>query len=211
MGLRLSISEAQQKKLINESEAQEMRRQQSVGRSVDSRPQKSSSSKKSQNVQHLFCPIEGNTPQEKLWRALVHRYPELVKAGDLCWELGGVVPGRKYSLDIAMKDLNLGLELDGWEWHGKNIKNFKRDRQKDRLLLLSGWRVLRFFASEVIDEIESVMDVIEQARTVVSAQQKRQRHSHDHSNGHSRIPLNGGRGVLREPSPSTGRGRPKRK
>jgi len=171
MGLRLSISEAQDKKIISQSQAQEMRRQQSSARSSGKRALNLPTAKKAPKVQPLFCPIEGSTPQEKLWRALATQYPDLVKQGDLCWELGGVVPGRKYSLDIAFRDLNIGLEMDGWEWHGKNIKNFKRDRQKDRLLLLSGWRVLRFFAAEVNNDIQSVIEVIGQARVVV-AQEK---------------------------------------
>ena len=78
------------------------------------------------------------------------------------------MPGRRYVLDISFKDMKLGLEVDGWEFHGKNIKNFKRDRQKDRLLMLAGWRVLRFFASEINHEIESVLQTIEQARVVVA-------------------------------------------
>lgn len=172
MGLRLSISEAQQKKIITESQAQEMRRLQSAGRSAGLRSLKSTSPKNASKSVLPFCPIEGSTPQEKLWRALVSRYPDLVKMGELCWEVSGVVPGRRYSLDIAFREIQLGLEMDGWEWHGKNIKNFKRDRQKDRLLLLAGWRVLRFFASEVNDEIESVLDTIEKARAVVAEEKK---------------------------------------
>lgn len=168
MSLRLSISEAQQKNLISESEAEEMRRREKPKRATGHRSAKTPSQDKRPKVQPIFSPIEGITPQQKLWRALVARYPELVKSGDLAWELGNVVPGRKFSLDIGFKDLKVGLEMDGWEWHGKNIKNFKRDRRKDRLLLLSGWRVLRFFASEINDEIEEVLEVIEQARRVVA-------------------------------------------
>ena len=170
MSLRLSISEAQQKKLINDSQAQEMRRLQKARHSRTS--SKTSSSNKTPSSSLGICPIDGSTPQQKLWRALVHRYPELVKTGDLCWELGGVVPGRKYSLDIAFRGMKLGCELDGWEFHGRNIENFKRDRRKDRLLMLSGWRILRFFASEVNNEIESVVEAIEQARVVVASQQQ---------------------------------------
>jgi|AntRauTorcE11898_2_1112593.scaffolds.fasta_scaffold02811_3 hypothetical protein len=166
MALRLSISEAQQKKLINESQAQEMRTLQKARRPSTSK--KATSAKKTPASPPEICPIEGATPQQKLWRALVHQYPELIKSKDLCWELGGAVPGRRYVLDISFKDMKLGLEVDGWEFHGKNIKNFKRDRQKDRLLMLAGWRVLRFFASEINHEIESVLQTIEQARVVVA-------------------------------------------
>lgn len=170
MALRLSISEAQQKKLINESQAQEMRKLQKARRPSTST--KATSSNRKPPSPPGICPIEGTTPQQKLWRALVHQYPELIKSKDLCWELAGAVPGRKYSLDIAFRDLKLGLEVDGWEFHGKNINNFKRDRQKDRLLMLAGWRVLRIFASEINHEIESVLQAIEQARVVIAAQQQ---------------------------------------
>lgn len=171
MSLRLSISEAEQKNLISKSQAEEMRRRAKPKRVTGTRAAKAPSPKsKKASVQQIFLPIEGNTPQQKLWRAVVGRYPELVKSGDLVWELGNVVPGRKYSLDMAFKDIKLGIETDGWQFHGRDIKNFKRDRRKDRLLLLSGWRVLRFFASEINDELESVLDDIEQARQVVSGQ-----------------------------------------
>lgn len=171
MSLRLSISEAEEKKIISQAQAREMRLKQGAGRAnrkaAQGWPAKSGSQKQKPSV----CPIDGDSPQEKLWRALVKKYPDLVKSNTLCWEIKHIVPGRKYSVDMGFKDLCLGLELDGWEFHGKNIKNFKRDRQKDRLMLLSGWRVMRFYASEINNEIDQVIDIIEQARAVV-AQEK---------------------------------------
>lgn len=177
MGLRLSISEAQEKKLISEAQAKELRRLQKGKRTASPRLKSGDTSPSRQSkVTHLLVsPIEGQTPQQKLWRALVARYPDLVKPGILKWEAGGVVPGRRYSLDAAFYDLKLGCEVDGWEFHGKNIQNFKRDRQKDRLLLLAGWRVMRFFASEINEDVEGVVDFIEEARAVIAAEKQ----SHD--------------------------------
>lgn len=60
-----------------------------------------------------------------------------------------LAPERQWSVDVAFPELKLAVEVDGWEFHGKHLEGFKRDREKDRALTLAGWRVLRFYASEI--------------------------------------------------------------
>lgn len=70
-----------------------------------------------------------------------------------------VVEGRKFRSDIVVffseidkTSLNgLCVEIDGYRHHGLSKSGFKRDREKDRLTLLSGYVTMRFFASEILD------------------------------------------------------------
>ncbi|MFW6343077.1 MAG: DUF559 domain-containing protein [Halothiobacillaceae bacterium] len=43
------------------------------------------------------------------------------------------------------------------------MADFKRDRARDRLLVLNGWRVLRFYASEIRQQPEQVVEQVAQA------------------------------------------------
>ena len=85
------------------------------------------------------------------------------------WEYREPVPGRKYTLDIALELDRSGnvprfrgaLECDGWEYHGRHLKGFKRDREKDRQLALCGWRVLRISAGEILKSPGPLIEDIE--------------------------------------------------
>lgn len=102
-------------------------------------------------------------PQEKLWRACVHRWPQWVRDGRLVWEYPRAVPGRRYRLDIAFPRQKLACEVDGWQYHGKYLSDFKRDHERDRLLVIHGWRVMRFYAREIHENRDALIEQIEQA------------------------------------------------
>ena len=104
----------------------------------------------------LFCPIEGRTPQERLWRAICVRWPRRA-----LWEHRNAVPGRRFRVDIAFPRERLAVEVDGWACHGRHLSGFRRDREKDRLLVLHGWRVFRVAAGEVHRDLEGVLAWIE--------------------------------------------------
>lgn len=72
---------------------------------------------------------------------------------------------RNFELDIAFVDIKVGIEVDGWQYHGKFKEGFQRDRIKDRLATLEGWSVLRFFYAEIKSEMES--KVIRDIRSLV--------------------------------------------
>lgn len=76
-------------------------------------------------------PREISPPQYALWEMVRHIYPDAEA------EKGGLVPGRRYTVDIVIERLKLVLELDGWAHHGKYKEGFQRDREKDRALLLA--------------------------------------------------------------------------
>lgn len=87
---------------------------------------------------------EDGAPATRLWNALKD-IPGAVQ------EYTGAVPGRKFRIDIAFpQELNkLCVECDGWEWHGKHKGDFQRDRERQNLLTIAGWRILRFSAKDI--------------------------------------------------------------
>lgn len=57
----------------------------------------------------------------------------------------------RYRLDMAIPQLKIGFEIDGYEWHSDR-ETFVRDRQRQRQLELAGWRIVRFAGKEAIYE-----------------------------------------------------------
>lgn len=59
---------------------------------------------------------------------------------------------RKFELDFAWPDYRVGVEINGGVWskgaHGRPLA-ILRDMEKSNLLVLSGWKVLRYTPSEV--------------------------------------------------------------
>lgn len=96
----------------------------------------------------------GPTPHDLLWDAVSARYKSAER------EFPGAVPGRKFRLDIAITARRLAIEIDGYEFHGKHLNDFKRDRERQNLLVLHGWRVLRFTAADIRTNLGSVMDIL---------------------------------------------------
>lgn len=56
--------------------------------------------------------------------------------------------GHTYFLDVALPDLRLAFEVDGFEFHGSRTA-FERDRARDALLATRGWQVVRVSAAQV--------------------------------------------------------------
>lgn len=75
--------------------------------------------------------------------------------------------------DFAFPDRKIAIYCDGYKWH-KDLESFVRDRMQSRKLQLRGWIVLRFAGSEINDDIDEVVLVIQQAiagRTVETERQ----------------------------------------
>lgn len=107
-------------------------------------------------------------PQRKLWAAVKAAYPEAEQ------EKGGLVPGKRYTADIVLERCRLVIELDGWEFHGRYKSGFLRDRQKDRSLMLAGYRICRFTAGEVMKNLGEVMRILGQVVAMIEEERGEQ-------------------------------------
>lgn len=111
-------------------------------------------------------PRAPSVPQKKLWQLVKTAYPDAEE------DKSGLVPGRKYESDIFIDRLKLCIELDGWTSHGRYKEGFTRDRQKDRLLLLNGFRVVRFTAGEVLKNSSLVMETLNKVVEVIESERR---------------------------------------
>ncbi len=64
------------------------------------------------------------------------------------------VPCRGYRVDVAVKrdQTMLAMEIDGLEFHGRTQAQFARDYLRARRLLLAGYIVIRFTATEAMSQ-----------------------------------------------------------
>lgn len=70
------------------------------------------------------------------------------------------ISGRRFQLDVAVERLKICFELDGYSHHGLSKKGFAKDRERDRLLMLAGWRVFRFTAKQVNQDGFGTIEVL---------------------------------------------------
>ncbi len=72
-------------------------------------------------------------------------------------------PVGNYFLDFACEELKLAIELDGGQHNDPAHQRY--DATRTAALKQSGWRLLRFWNNEVMENIEGVLQVIQQALT----------------------------------------------
>lgn len=89
-----------------------------------------------------------------LFAEVIKRWPQAVS------EYPAQVPGRKFRLDIAFVEERLCAELDGWQWHARHLEDFKKDRRRQNLLVMQGWRILRFTAADIHQDLEGCLNMI---------------------------------------------------
>lgn len=71
-----------------------------------------------------------------------------------------------YRLDFALPEINLGIELDGYEYHSSKDA-FTKDRQRERYLRSIGWDIIRFSGSEIHRDVKQCVDeTVERARSI---------------------------------------------
>ncbi|PKM46908.1 MAG: hypothetical protein CVV05_00390 [Gammaproteobacteria bacterium HGW-Gammaproteobacteria-1] len=103
-----------------------------------------------------------DSPQSVLQRVVCARWPD-----EAVSEYVGAVPWRRFRLDVAFPAIRLCIEVDGWEHHGRFKSDFKRDRDRVRLLQVCGWRVFPFYASEILRDTGYVLEMIAEMREVL--------------------------------------------
>lgn len=109
-------------------------------------------------------PSDGLMPHDILWDATASRWPSAQR------EYQGAVPGRGFRIDIAFPDIRLAIEVDGFQHHGRFLGDFKKDRIRQNLLTLNGWRILRFSAGQIRKDLVSCVEMISATHNALSGE-----------------------------------------
>lgn len=100
-------------------------------------------------IRHDFSPNIFDSPLERMFYELafldLHIYPQH-KVG-------------KYSLDFAIPEKMIAIELDGHEYHKTKYQR-THDAQRDRWLFGQGWHVLRFTGTEIYKNLDKCISEI---------------------------------------------------
>ncbi len=86
--------------------------------------------------------------EKRLWRALRTMYPQ--------WKFRRQHPVGRRITDFACPASKLAIELDG----GQHADRQEADAARSAELAQDGYRVIRFWNSEVIENLEGVLQVI---------------------------------------------------
>jgi very-short-patch-repair endonuclease len=92
---------------------------------------------------------ESTEVERKLWAALRGRRLSGVK-------FRRQVPIDRYFADFACIEAKIVVELDG----GQHNDQSDYDEERSKLLEACGWRVIRFWNSDVVDNADGVADTI---------------------------------------------------
>lgn len=96
-------------------------------------------------------------PDDVLWQAVSELYPEARR------EYPGAVPGRRFRIDIALVEEKIAIEVDGWQYHGKHKSAHQADRERQNLLAVHGWLILRFTAGQIFRDVQATLATIDAA------------------------------------------------
>jgi len=95
-------------------------------------------------------------PQEVLTRQL--QLDPRTSQYEWALDYSNAVPGRKFEIDCALVTYRCAIEVDGWRNHGSTKEAFNRDREKDYLLSLQGWVVLRIPAGLIHKDVRAASE-----------------------------------------------------
>jgi very-short-patch-repair endonuclease len=95
--------------------------------------------------------VKMNEVEQMFWEAHIRLGR---KMADLVPQYEVKVNGKEYRLDFYSPSKKCAIEVDGLKWHNGQA-SFVKDRSRQRDLEMSGIRVLRFAAKEVMNSPES--------------------------------------------------------
>jgi very-short-patch-repair endonuclease len=105
-------------------------------------------------------------PEKTAWRQSNMSYPEklfLDKIVEIGWDKKYLIIREKsffpYFVDFAFEDFKVAVEIDGSQHQDKDRK--LSDDKKDKLLLSSGWNVIRITAQEIKNNLNNCIDLVE--------------------------------------------------
>lgn len=68
----------------------------------------------------------------------------------------------QYALDWNPDNIKemLIIELDSYLWHGKTPKQFEKEKKRERELIQSGYKLMRFSGGEILRNVEECVDQV---------------------------------------------------
>ncbi len=91
--------------------------------------------------------------QEQLFKLLKSTLPK----AEVIYDSLQPVKGRKYRLDIAIPAIKLGIEVLGWQYHGKHLNSFKQDILRHNDIVAEGWLIYYVAAGRINSEPADVV------------------------------------------------------
>ena len=96
-------------------------------------------------------------------RELLREISKSVKRGEMRHAIQSQFPvkagSQEYSIDFAMPDIKLGIEVDGALFHSTEEQKAS-DRKRDSKLAQQGWTILRFTDKEVENKTRQIIETI---------------------------------------------------
>lgn len=123
------------------------------------------SSKTTSSIELGFSPLPPVLPVDILYRALASEFGLWLEGGELVRELTAPFTKRRYALDMALPAYQIGIEMDGWEFHGKHLSDFKRDREKQLLFARYGWLLIRVSNDQIRNDLGGVVASVNECVT----------------------------------------------
>lgn len=107
-----------------------------------------------------------NNPEQTAWRLANLSYPEkLFKEGiknlglHKKYLIKREFPVHPYFIDFAFVNNKVAVEIDGSQHLEEERK--KRDKKKEKLLILNGWKIVRFTENEVKINLDKCINLVE--------------------------------------------------
>jgi len=103
-----------------------------------------------------YCPYPNSDPSVWLHIALIKAFGSWDNGGELVDEM--ILPGHdvRFRFDFCLPRFKFAIEVDGYGYH-RDLKSFKRDREKQKHALINGWVVHRLTSSNIKNEFNSLL------------------------------------------------------
>lgn len=105
------------------------------------------------------CTLPPVMPADILYQALVRRWGRFATGGEVVWELEPFTDSR-YRLDTALPRFRCGVEMDGWQYHGKTLEGFQKSRAKQMFFCRRGWLFFQVSNDQVRNELDDVIEAV---------------------------------------------------
>lgn len=124
--------------------------------------QSKTSRRKGSSLASVISPLIPAEPSDLLYQAICQRFGRFYEGGLAVYELEFSFAHRRFRADIGLPEYKLIVEMDGWQYHGKTLDGFKRDREKSLVFERRGWSVIRFSNEQIKTNIQDVLSALQE-------------------------------------------------